>query len=118
MFTHPVNVGRYGGHPTEKPVPLMADLISLYTNFNDLVLDPFMGSGTTGVACACWRDALSASSETQSSSTCLRADRRGRAQPDLFAPQPKARQECWRWRWKMTAPHKSRRRRIDRSAPR
>jgi site-specific DNA-methyltransferase (adenine-specific) len=51
VFTHPVNAGRYGGHPTEKPLPLMMDLVSLYTNPGDTVLDPFMGSGTTGVAC-------------------------------------------------------------------
>lgn len=51
VFVHPVNTGRYGGHPTEKPVPLMSDIVSLYTNEGQVVLDPFMGSGTTGVAC-------------------------------------------------------------------
>lgn len=39
-------------HPTEKPVELMAHYISNSTKPNDLVLDPFMGSGTTLVACA------------------------------------------------------------------
>ena len=38
-------------HPTEKPLSLMEYLIKQYTNENDLVIDPFMGSGTTGVAC-------------------------------------------------------------------
>lgn len=38
-------------HPTEKPVGLMSILISNSTNVGDLVIDPFMGSGTTGVAC-------------------------------------------------------------------
>lgn len=52
VFTHCVNVGRQGEHPTEKPLPLMMDLVSLYTNPGDLVCDPFCGSGTTGVACA------------------------------------------------------------------
>ena len=37
-------------HPTEKPVRLMERLINLVTDENDVVLDPFMGSGTTGVA--------------------------------------------------------------------
>jgi site-specific DNA-methyltransferase (adenine-specific) len=37
-------------HPTQKPVELMKRLIELTTNENDLILDPFMGSGTTGVA--------------------------------------------------------------------
>lgn len=52
VFEHCVNVGRHGEHPTEKPVPLMLDLVSLYTQPSETVLDPFMGSGTTGVACA------------------------------------------------------------------
>ena len=38
-------------HPTEKSVKLSKFLIKLATNENDVVLDPFMGSGTTGVAC-------------------------------------------------------------------
>lgn len=38
-------------HPTEKPVELMKILIENSTNENDIVFDPFMGSGTTGVAC-------------------------------------------------------------------
>jgi site-specific DNA-methyltransferase (adenine-specific) len=42
--------GREGTHPTEKPVPLMSELVSLFSNEGDVVLDPFMGSGTTGVA--------------------------------------------------------------------
>jgi site-specific DNA-methyltransferase (adenine-specific) len=39
-----------GHHPTQKPVALMEDLISTYSNPGDLVLDFTMGSGTTGVA--------------------------------------------------------------------
>ena len=38
-------------HPTQKPVELMEWLIKRHTNAGDIVLDPFMGSGTTGVAC-------------------------------------------------------------------
>jgi len=38
-------------HPTVKPVKLMSYLINLATREDDLVLDPFMGSGTTGLAC-------------------------------------------------------------------
>ena len=40
------------GHPTPKPVELMERLILNSTDPGDLVVDPFMGSGTTGVACA------------------------------------------------------------------
>jgi len=39
-------------HPTQKPVELMEYLVKTYTNEGDTVLDPYMGSGTTGVACA------------------------------------------------------------------
>ena len=42
---------RNSNHPTEKPVRLMERLIALVTNEGDLVLDSFMGSGSTGVAC-------------------------------------------------------------------
>ena len=38
-------------HPTQKPIALMQYLLEQYTNPGDTVLDPFMGSGTTGVAC-------------------------------------------------------------------
>lgn len=38
-------------HPHEKPVTLIERLIRIYTNPGDTILDPFMGSGTTGVAC-------------------------------------------------------------------
>lgn len=38
-------------HPTQKPVALMEYLVKTYSNPNDVVLDPCMGSGTTGVAC-------------------------------------------------------------------
>ena len=41
---------RGGGHPTEKPVPLFAELVSDFTNPGDIILDPFCGSGTTCVA--------------------------------------------------------------------
>lgn len=37
-------------HPTQKPVPLMAQLLDIALPVGGLVVDPFMGSGTTGVA--------------------------------------------------------------------
>lgn len=52
VYTRPVNPpDRDGRHPTEKPRLLMCDLIHDFTNPGDTILDPFMGSGTTGVAC-------------------------------------------------------------------
>ncbi len=38
------------GHPTQKSLMLMEDIIKIHTNPGDLVLDPFMGSGSTGEA--------------------------------------------------------------------
>ena len=38
-------------HPTQKPVPLMEYITRLSVRPGGLCLDPFMGSGTTGVAC-------------------------------------------------------------------
>lgn len=47
--------GRTGGarnfHPTVKPIELMRWLVRLVTPINGTVIDPFMGSGTTGIAC-------------------------------------------------------------------
>jgi site-specific DNA-methyltransferase (adenine-specific) len=37
-------------HPTEKPLNLIKKIIEVSSNENDLILDPFMGSGTTAVA--------------------------------------------------------------------
>jgi site-specific DNA-methyltransferase (adenine-specific) len=42
--------GKY--HPTQKPISLYEYLVNTYSNPDDVVLDPCMGSGTTGVACA------------------------------------------------------------------
>lgn len=40
----------HGKHPTQKPLALLERLISAVTNEHDVVLDPFSGSGTTGLA--------------------------------------------------------------------
>jgi DNA modification methylase len=38
-------------HPTQKPVTLMAEILKDYTVDNAVILDPFLGSGTTLIAC-------------------------------------------------------------------
>lgn len=51
VYTHLTNnVERTGLHPTEKPRRLMAEIIADFTCAGETILDPFMGSGTTGVA--------------------------------------------------------------------
>jgi DNA modification methylase len=37
-------------HPTQKSLKLMEKIIKVHTNQDDIILDPFMGSGSTGVA--------------------------------------------------------------------
>ena len=48
-FVHSVDKGM---HPTQKSLSLMEDIVEIHTNPGQVVLDPFMGSGTTGLACA------------------------------------------------------------------
>lgn len=43
--------GDFNTHITVKPLQLMEHLVKLFTKENSIVLDPFMGSGTTGLAC-------------------------------------------------------------------
>lgn len=50
IYTHCVNFQRQGEHPTEKPLPLMVEILRDYTQAGELICDPFCGSGTTGVA--------------------------------------------------------------------
>lgn len=49
FFTKPKD--RDGRHPTEKPVKLMSQLVVDFTQPQQTILDPFMGSGTTLVSC-------------------------------------------------------------------
>lgn len=44
------NEKKLGEHPTQKPIKLMEELVLRHTNVGDVILDPFMGSGSTGVA--------------------------------------------------------------------
>jgi site-specific DNA-methyltransferase (adenine-specific) len=48
---HGAGGGNRNEHPTKKPVGLMMELVADFTDRDETVLDPFAGSGTTGVAC-------------------------------------------------------------------
>jgi site-specific DNA-methyltransferase (adenine-specific) len=50
VFTFPKGEGVPNVHETQKPLRLMSSLVSLFTSQGDTILDPYMGSGTTGVA--------------------------------------------------------------------
>lgn len=53
FYIAPINTSdkKLFNHPTIKPLPIIEKLVRNSTNPGDIVLDPFMGSGTTGVAC-------------------------------------------------------------------
>jgi DNA modification methylase len=46
----PLSEKTFGKHPTQKPLSIMKQLIETLTNPDDVVLDSFMGSGSTCVA--------------------------------------------------------------------
>lgn len=48
--TTPLSEKQFGSHPTQKPLNLLSRVMIAFTNEGDIVLDPFCGSGTTGVA--------------------------------------------------------------------
>ncbi|WP_289258692.1 site-specific DNA-methyltransferase [Campylobacter sp.] len=51
LYSAPIVSGKEKtGHPTQKSLKIMQEIIKNHTNSGDLILDPFMGSGSTGVA--------------------------------------------------------------------
>jgi site-specific DNA-methyltransferase (adenine-specific) len=50
VYTHTRTPGG-AAHPTTKPLSLMSELLEDFTDPGELILDPFAGSGSTGVAC-------------------------------------------------------------------
>lgn len=48
----PASEKKFGKHPTQKPLKIMKELVELLSNPGDVVLDPFMGTGSTCVASA------------------------------------------------------------------
>jgi len=55
---------KHGKHPTQKPLDLLKRIVLASTKENDIVLDPFCGSGTTGAACQCLKNRLFIGIET------------------------------------------------------
>ena len=46
----PLREKRYGKHPTQKPIQLLGHFVTVLSNENDVIFDPFSGSGSSGVA--------------------------------------------------------------------
>jgi len=77
-------------HPNEKPLGLVRHFIGLHTGPNDVVLDPFMGSGTTGVACAkLGRKFIGIEIEPKYFDIACQRIQKAYDQPDLFVEPPK-----------------------------
>ncbi len=50
-FTSPIGAEKaFGAHPTQKPLALLERIILASSDAGDLIVDPFVGSGTTGIA--------------------------------------------------------------------
>lgn len=47
----PSSEKKFGKHPTQKPLSILNHFVQILTNEGDVVCDPFMGSGSTGVSC-------------------------------------------------------------------
>lgn len=95
LFTHQTNASdRDGRHPTEKPLALMKELIELFTDPNDLICDPFMGGGSTGIACiARGRRFIGIEKDPKYYDIAVERIHRATLQPDLFVRALRAQQE-------------------------
>lgn len=51
MYSFPMAAGKNKFHPTQKSLPLFEKLIEKHSNPGDIVLDTFLGGGTTAIAC-------------------------------------------------------------------
>jgi len=77
------------GHPAPMPYAMAADHITTWTNTGDTILDPFMGSGTTGVACAkMGRKFIGIELEPKHFDIACKRIEDAYAQPDLFVQPP------------------------------
>ena len=90
VFTHPCNPPeRTHLHPTEKPISLMRELVDCFTDPGQAVLDPCMGIGSTGVACAqMGRQFLGVEIDEKYFDVACRRIEAAYAQPRLDLPAP------------------------------
>lgn len=76
-------------HQTQKPVDLISQLVRVVSPVDGTVLDPFMGSGTTGVACVqTGRDFIGCDSDPTYHAIAQRRIEDAAAQPMLFEVMP------------------------------
>jgi DNA modification methylase len=79
----------YNEHPTVKHTDLMAQIVDIVTESGQVVIDPFMGSGTTGVACGrMGRRFVGIEMEDRSFRTCVQRIVDQSEQPARTTPAP------------------------------
>jgi len=90
IYTYLTNAkDRDGRHPTEKPRGLMLEIVRDFTREGQKVLDPFMGSGTTGVACVqSGRSFIGIERDEKFFDIACERIRKAYTQPDMFITQP------------------------------
>jgi site-specific DNA-methyltransferase (adenine-specific) len=95
VYTHLVNPSnRDGRHPTEKPLALMSEILTDFTSPGELVCDPFMGSGTTGVAAVkLGRRFVGIEKDPKWFDIARERIAKALRQADLFVPPPKPAQQ-------------------------
>lgn len=90
--TFTFNKNTVGGseHPTQKPLPLLLDLVQLFSMPGEVVCDPFLGSGTTGVASVkSGRRFIGIEADPKHFDTACRRISSALLEPDLFIEPPK-----------------------------
>lgn len=95
-FVFNKNTGGKHQHETQKPTPLMKELVKLFTDEGQTVLDCFAGSGTTGVACVkLGRKFIGIEKDPTYFDVMVDRITKAYAQPDFFVapPEPKPVQE-------------------------
>lgn len=86
VWTCPIEQGE---HPTQKPIRLISDWVRAFTDPNETILDPFMGSGTTGVAAVkLGRRFIGIEIEEHYFTIACRRIEDALKQPDLFIEKP------------------------------
>lgn len=93
VYSHCVNTAREGSHPTEKPVPLMVEIVRDFTQAGQVICDPFMGGGTTGIACVrTGREFIGIEKEEKYFELALKRISLALKQTDLFVDVPRLKQ--------------------------
>ncbi len=91
LHRDPLGCGDYKNrqHKTQKPVAVMAWCVEMFTSPGDTILDPFCGSGTTGVACIrTGRNFVGIEISEEYADIARRRCTEAERQGDLFVKQP------------------------------